>query len=90
MALTSKQKQQFKAQAHHLKPIVQIGNRGLTEAVNNEIERALHDHELVKIKLLGEDRAERIETATAICEAHHAELVQIVGKIAVVYRKNVN
>lgn len=88
MSLTTKQKQQFKAQAQQLKPIIQIGNKGLTEAVNTEIERALHDHELIKIKIAGEDREERLQTSTTICQLHNAELIQNVGRMLVVYRKN--
>lgn len=89
MSLTSKQKKQFKAEAHHLKPIILIGNRGLTEAVNTEIDRALLDHELIKIKISGEDREDRLQTCINICQAQNAELIQIVGRVFTLYRKNV-
>ncbi len=88
MSLSSKQKKQFKAQAHHLKPIVLIGNKGLTEAVSNEIERALDDHELIKVRIMGEDRTERLQLSATICQTHQAELIQILGRIAILYRKN--
>jgi len=88
MPLTSKHKQQLKAQAHSLKPVVLLGNQGLTEAVNAEIDRALLDHELIKVRIGGEDRDERKQLATEITKIHQAELIQAIGKIIVLYRKN--
>ena len=55
MAISSKFKQQLKARAHKLKPIVLIGGNGLTEAVQNEIEHSLTAHELIKIHIAGSD-----------------------------------
>lgn len=88
MPLTSKYKQQFKAQAHDLKPIVMLGNHGLTAAVHSEIERALHDHELIKIKVNEKDRVARKQLIADICETHKAELIQAIGLVAVIYKKN--
>jgi len=88
MTLSSKYKQQLKAQAHKLKPIVLIGNNGLSEAVQNEIERALTDHELIKIRVAVADREIRREIIHEICQTRQAELVQIIGNIGVIYRKN--
>jgi len=88
MTLTTKTKQALKAKAHKLKPIILIGNKGLSDAVNKEIDRALYDHELIKIKVAGEDRDARRATMAAICDAQKAELVQQVGNIVVVYRKS--
>lgn len=89
MLLSPKQRQQLKGLAHKLKPVIMIGNNGLTPAVNQEIDRALNDHELIKIKVQSEDRELRKELFTAICDTHQAESVQVIGKIAVVYRKNI-
>ena len=86
--LTTKYKQQLKGRAHKLKPIILIGNKGFSVAVKNEIDRALHDHELIKIRIASEDRDERRELAAQICEALNATLIQTIGAIAVVYRKN--
>jgi RNA-binding protein len=86
MSLSSKDKQQLKARAHKLKPVVIIGNNGLTETVNMEIDRALTDHELIKMRINAEDREIRRALYAEIVELHHAELVQQVGKIAVLYR----
>lgn len=84
--LTPKIKQQLKGKAHKLKPVVSIGNNGLTAAVNKEIDRALHDHQLIKIRIQTTDRELRREVIKQICEQNHAELVQVIGSIGVIYR----
>jgi len=86
MAINSKFRQQLKAKAHKLNPIVQIGLNGLTEAVNIEIDRGLYDHEIIKIKINEPDREVRKAMLQEICKIHHAELVQAVGKIGVLYK----
>jgi len=86
--LTSKKKQQLKAQAHKLKPVVLIGNQGLTPAVIKELERALNDHELIKLRVASEDRLLRREMINMICLTLQAELVQVIGAIGVIYRPN--
>lgn len=86
--MTPKVRQQFKAKAHNLRPIVFIGNKGLTETVNAEIDRALYDHELIKIRIGGEDREERRAVFDEIAEIHHAQPIQLVGGIATFYRKS--
>jgi RNA-binding protein len=90
MALSSKQKQQLKGQAHRLKPVILVGNNGLSENVNNEIDRALTDHELIKMRINAEDRVLRKALFIEVCELHQAELIQVVGKIGVIYRQNKN
>lgn len=88
MPLTPKGRQVLKAKAHALKPIILIGSKGLTDAVKKEINIALDDHELIKIRIPVEDREEKKAIVAEICESASAELVQLIGKIAVVYRKN--
>lgn len=88
MPLTTKYKQELKGKAHKLKPIVFIGNNGLTEAVNKEIDRALNDHELIKVRITTEDRDMRRELFAGVCEANQAEPVQLIGSIGIIYRKN--
>lgn len=90
MSLTPKYKQQLKAKAHKLKPIVHLGNQGLTDAVNKEIDRALNDHELIKIKIQTEDRDLRRELYAGACDANQAEPVQLIGSVGVLYRKRVD
>lgn len=88
MSLTPKQRQSLKAAAHKLRPIVYIGHNGLTEAVNKEIDRGLNDHELIKMRIQHEDREVRRELYAQICEIHGAELVQQIGCVGVLFRKN--
>ncbi len=90
MTLTSKQKQELKAQAHSLKPVILIGSHGLTEAVLAETDRALDDHELIKVKVAGEDRDTRQQIAEEISLKLHAHIVQIIGRTLVLYRVNPN
>jgi RNA-binding protein len=88
MSLTPKQKQLLKAKAHRLKPVVSLGNNGLTENVVKEIDRALTDHELIKIRIHSEDREERRSLFDQVVETCKAELVQVIGSIGVFYRPN--
>ena len=88
MNLTSKQKQELKALAHRLKPVILIGSHGLTEAVLAETDRALDDHELIKVKIAGEEREIRQQIAEEISQKLHAHIVQIIGRTLVLYRVN--
>ena len=87
MSLKASQKKNLRGQAHHLKPVVIVADKGLSETVLAEIERALNDHELIKIKLRG-DREVRKAWAFSIAEQSKAELVQTIGQVACFYRKN--
>lgn len=86
MPLSMQQKKYFKAIGHHLKPVVMIAGNGLSEGVQVELERALEDHELIKVKVVGEDRDAKHAIAEAICSQTGAEQVQIIGKILLLYR----
>lgn len=77
----------MRAQAHHLHPVVMVGQKGLTEAVVRETDTALRAHELIKVRVLGDDREERSEIAVALCAEVGAQLVQHIGKLLVLYRK---
>ncbi|KQB55119.1 RNA-binding protein [Pseudomonas endophytica] len=90
MPLTQEQKKQYKSIGHHLKPVLTVADNGLTEGVLAELERALGDHELIKIKVNILDRESRLETIAELCKAGKADLVQVIGKMALLYRKNVN
>ena len=81
-------KKQLKSQAHHLSPVVLMGAKGLTEAIIAECDQALTIHELIKIKIVSADKQEKLAIATALGQATHAELIQIIGHVAVFYRKN--
>ena len=81
-------KQSLKARAHHLKPVVLLGAKGLTEAVIAETNVALLSHELIKVKINGAEKEDRILMANELCEQLEAELVQLIGNTAIIYRKN--
>jgi RNA-binding protein len=80
-------KKKLRAEAHTLKPVVLIGQSGLTASVLAEIELALDSHELIKVKIRSE-RDERKLISEKICRDTGAELIQTIGQIAVIYRLN--
>lgn len=86
MNLTNKQKQHLKGLAHPLKPVVLLGNNGLTEGVVAEIEQALEHHELIKVKIAAEDRDTKTLIADAIIRETNAVNVQVIGNTLVLYR----
>ncbi|MCX7122822.1 MAG: YhbY family RNA-binding protein [Gammaproteobacteria bacterium] len=77
----------LKSRAHNLKPVVWLGQHGLTEPVLTEIDIALSAHELIKIKIPGDDREARKQIILDIQSKMQTELIQHVGKIATFYRK---
>jgi RNA-binding protein len=85
-ALSPAERKVLRARAHHLQPVVMLGDAGLTEPVLREIEANLRSHELIKIRVLGDGRATRKDLIGAICEATGAQPVQHIGKMLVVYR----
>ncbi len=86
LSLTRNQRLGLRARAHHLNPVVLLGAAGLTEAVLKEIDRALTAHELIKIRIPGDDQAERQAIAARIAESLAAARVQVIGKVLVLYR----
>ncbi len=88
LSLTVLQRQQLKARAHALNPAVMIGNAGLTEAVLKEISLSLKAHELIKIRVMNDQRPAREAMLETICSQLNATPVQHIGKILVVYRPN--
>ncbi len=80
------QRKFLKSAAHHLKPVVMIGVQGLTEAVMQEASRALAAHELIKIRVLGDDRDARDAYLAELCAALNASPVQHIGKLLLLYR----
>ncbi len=86
MSLTPAQQRHLRKLAHNLKPLVIIGDNGLTEGVINEIDQTLAHHELIKVRVNAMDREERDEMITAMCDELGCDLVQRIGHIAVIYR----
>lgn len=86
MNLTSKQKSYLKAQAHHLKPVVSMGQKGLTDALVLEADRALTAHELIKVRF--HEVEDLKEVVAQFSSRVDAELIAILGKNAILYRQH--
>ncbi|BBL71660.1 ribosome assembly RNA-binding protein YhbY [Methylogaea oryzae] len=86
--MTPQLKKALRAKAHALKPVIITGQAGLTEAVLAEIDNALNHHELIKVRLRNDDREQRQEMGRELCEQLKADLVQSLGQIVTLYRKN--
>lgn len=86
LSLSVPQRLELKGRAHVLKPVVIIGNAGLTPAVLDEIERSLKSHDLLKIRVMNDDREVRESILQEICETLKAGPVQHIGKMLVIYR----
>ena len=85
-SLTGKQRSFLRALAHPLKPVVQIGHGGLTDAVVKAVDAALQTHELIKIRLLDNEEASASDIAPEIEKRTRAHVAQVIGKTLVVYR----
>lgn len=85
--LTSRQKKFLKARAHALKPVVITGAAGISPAVLAEIDRALQDHELIKVRVNTETAQERAVLAATVSARLNADTVQIVGHIVTLFRE---
>lgn len=79
---------QLRAIGHRLKPVVTVAGNGLSDSVNAELERALADHELIKVKVAVGDRDSRDSVIAELLDAHGAELVQRIGNIALIMRRS--
>jgi len=88
MPLANENKKRFRSIGHELSPIVTVAGNGLSDSVIAELERALTDHELIKVKLAVAERELRREVAKQICDTVGAEMVQEIGKIILIYRHN--
>ena len=88
MSLSKNQIKYLRSKCHDLKPVVMLGQKGLTEAVLNELDIALDHHELIKIKLSMDDRDARKQVTDEICRQCEAEEVQSIGKTLSIYRAN--
>ena len=86
LILTPSERRELRAQAHHIDPVVMIGSDGLTKAVTKETDAALNAHGLIKIRVLGDDREERIQIAETLCQQLQAALVQHIGKLLILFR----
>jgi RNA-binding protein len=87
-ALSEKQKKHLRRLAHPMSPIVMLGNAGLTPGVVQELDRALSDHELVKVSARVGDRAARDAVLDGLAVKTSSEIVQRIGNIGVFYRRS--
>lgn len=88
MKLTDQQKRHLRGLGHALKPVVILGNAGLTENVLAEIDQALTHHELIKVRINAADREQRTAIIDAICEQTKGDPVQCIGHILLIFRRN--
>jgi len=86
MAVNDKQKRYLKGLAHPLKPVVMVGNKGLTDNVLTEIDIALSCHELIKVKISGADKEDKAAMISHIANEKNADLVMSIGHVATFYR----
>lgn len=86
--LSASQRKQLRSLAHHLKPVITIGVKGLTDAVVSETQRALEHHQLLKIKIVADDRAQRKVVILDLCSRAEAILVAKIGMTATLYKPN--
>lgn len=85
--LTGKQRRFLRGLGHHLEPVVQVGKEGISEGLVGALDVALDTHELIKIKLGESAGSDRRALAEALAEAGGAELVQVLGRTVLVYRR---
>ena len=85
--LTGKQRQFLKGLAHPLSPIVRVGKGGVTDTVIAETKKALHSHELIKVRVDVEESAERRASAERLASEADAQLAGTIGKVAILYRE---
>ena len=88
MSLSQAQKKAFRSIGHHLDPVVTASENGISEGLLAELDRALNDHELIKVKLAIPDRDDRSAVLDELAEASKSEIIQKIGKVALLYRAN--
>ncbi|MEC0230544.1 ribosome assembly RNA-binding protein YhbY [Paenibacillus alba] len=86
--LTGKQKRYLRSMAHHVDPIFQVGKGGVNEHLIRHIQEALEVRELIKITVLNNSGEDRNEVGAELAEQSGAELVQVIGKIVVLYKES--
>ena len=86
--MDAKTRKRLKQIAHHLDPVITVGEQGLSDNLLAEANRALADHELIKVKLQSSDRNARTELGDALASRCNAAVIQKIGKVVVLYRAN--
>ena len=88
MPISADRKKQFRSIGHKLNPVVTIAGNGLSEGVIQELNRALDDHELIKVKLGIAEREDRKAITAQLQTLPNVELIQEIGKVVILYRGN--
>jgi RNA-binding protein len=88
MAISSKQRATLRAEAHHLTAKVHVGQHGLTDALRQTVDDALRTHELVKIQFTKNAAVTAKDAANDLANVMHADVVQVIGHTATLYREN--
>ena len=86
MTLNNADKKRFRAIGHQLKPVITIAEKGFSENIQLELERALNDHELIKLKLVTGDRAAKAALIEEICALSKGAVVQNIGHVLLLFR----
>lgn len=88
MSLSESQKKYLRGLGHQLKPVIMVGDTGLSEPLMNEFDATIGHHELIKVRVRSADRNTRDELIEKLCQQGSAELVTRIGNVALVYRRN--
>ena len=86
MSITQEQKKHFRTLGHKLNPLVTVASKGLTENLQLEVDRALEDHELIKVKFSISDRELKKQLIRELCTVVEAQIIQEIGHIVLIYR----
>jgi RNA-binding protein len=86
VTLTPRERAHLKARAHALEPVVHIGHAGITAELTAEVDRALMAHELIKVRIIGADRVERVALGDEVAAKADATVVHRVGKVLILWR----
>ena len=88
MTLSESQKKYLRGRGHDLKPVITVGDAGLSASLMAEYESTIAHHELIKVRVRAGDRSVRDAIIDELCAAGSAELIQRVGNVALIYREN--
>jgi len=88
MKLSEQQKKHLRGLGHQLKPLIMVGDAGLSESLLTEFESTLDHHELIKVRVRAGDRAARDEIIGKLCDDSSTSLIQRIGNVALIFRPN--
>ena len=88
MKLSESQKKYLRGLGHQLKPVITVGDAGLTPSVMKEFESSISHHELIKVRIRSADRGTRDALISDLCRQSSGQLIQRIGNVALIYRTN--